>query len=68
MADLTQQEVLVLARAAGLQGGLDADDLTEITHTLNAAARALEAFSHPDLAAYEPVPFTALDEVADGGR
>jgi hypothetical protein len=62
MADLTFEEVAVLARAAGVV--VSEDDLVEITHRLNVLISSIEAFSHPDLDTVSPLPFHPLEELS----
>ena len=54
MADLTPTEVRALAAALGLS--LTDDDLTEVTHRLNALAEALAPLADLPLETVEPVP------------
>ena len=64
MADLTPEEVQVLAKAAGVK--LVEGDVTEITHRLNVLITGIENFSHPDLDKVDPLPFHPLEEVGGG--
>ncbi len=64
MSKLTNGEVKVLAKAAGVN--VPEDDLPEVTHRLNVLISGIEAFSHPDLDKVDPLPFHALDEATNG--
>ena len=64
MADLTPEEVKVLAKAAGVK--LVEGDVVEITHRLNVLITGIEGFSHPDLDKVDPLPFHPLEEVGSG--
>ena len=54
MSDLTTEQVGALAAALGLP--VTADDLTEVTHRLNALIEALEPLAELPLETVEPVP------------
>ena len=61
MPDLTSEEVQVQLAAIGLTP-LDAEDLAEITHRINAVHDALQALEFPDLDAQEPVTIFGQEE------
>ena len=54
MTDLTREQVGALAAALGLP--VTSDDLTEVTHRLNALLEALGPLRELPLEAVEPVP------------
>ncbi len=54
MADLTDGDVLALARASGIE--IPADLAPEVRESLNGLLEALAAITEPDLAAVEPLP------------
>jgi Asp-tRNA(Asn)/Glu-tRNA(Gln) amidotransferase C subunit len=56
MVDLTPDQVSALAAAAGLP--MTADDVTEVTHRLNAFLEALSPLADLPLEAVEPTPFS----------
>jgi hypothetical protein len=56
MTDLTQADVRALAAALGLHPS--DDDLTEVTHRLNAMRDALAPLADLPLASVEPAPPT----------
>lgn len=58
MADLAPEHVRALA--ASLELPLDADDLAEVTHRLNAFRAALEPLGRLPLDAVEPLPIVLL--------
>lgn len=58
--DLTPEEVRAQLRALGL-APLDDDDLTEVTHRINAINEAALALEDPAADAIEPVPVFWLD-------
>ena len=61
MPDLTPEEVRTQLGAIGLTP-LDAEDLDEITHRINAVNEAVLALEHPDLDAQEPTSVFWLSE------
>jgi hypothetical protein len=54
VSDLTTEQVGALAAALGLP--VTGDDLTEVTHRLNALIEALEPLAELPLETVEPVP------------
>ena len=54
MADLIKEDVQAMGRAVGLE--IEAPELTEVMHSLNAALEALEAINPPGLDSIEPLP------------
>ena len=54
MTDLTREQVGALAAALGLP--VTSDDLTEVTHRLNALIEALSPLGELSLETVEPVP------------
>ena len=63
MPNLTPDELLVLAKAAGVN--IPEDDVLEVTHRLNVLISGIETFSHPDLDKVDPLPFHPLDEATN---
>ena len=60
MTDLSYEDVVTMARVAGLT--LAADDLVDVTHHLNLLISGLEQFDTLDLQTCDPVPFFPLEE------
>ena len=54
MSDLTEEDVMALGRAAGLE--IPIPELIEVTHSLNALLEALSKINPPGLDAIEPLP------------
>jgi hypothetical protein len=54
MAELSQDDVDALGRAAGL--AIQEAELTEVTYSLNALLQALDALNPPELDRVEPLP------------
>ena len=61
MPDLSPEEVRAQLHALGL-APLDDDDLTEVTHRINAINAAVGALEHPDADGIEPLPVFWLTE------
>lgn len=55
MPDLTKEQVAAMAAAAGLP--MTPDDLTEVTHRLNAFLEALTPLADLPFDSVEPTPF-----------
>ena len=64
MSELSSEDVAILARAADLR--LEADDLMDVTHRLNMLLSRLKQFQYTGLEGFDPVPFFALEEDANG--
>ncbi len=54
MADLTDGEVLALAKASSIE--IPGDLVTEVRESLNGLLEALAAIDEPDVAGIEPLP------------
>jgi hypothetical protein len=63
MPDLTPEQVRVQLAALGLTP-VDAEDLDEVTHRINAVHEALAALEPPDLDGAEPVAVFPVEDEA----
>ena len=61
MPDLTPEQVRTQLAAIGL-APVDAEDLDEVTHRINAVHEALLALEFPDLDSAEPVTVFEVEE------
>ena len=54
MADLTDADVLALAKASGIE--IPGDLVSEVRESMNGLLEALEAIEAPDVAGIQPLP------------
>jgi Asp-tRNA(Asn)/Glu-tRNA(Gln) amidotransferase C subunit len=54
MADLTDADVLALAKASGIE--IPGDLVSEVRESMNGLLEALEAIEEPDVAGIQPLP------------
>ena len=59
MADLTDGEVLALAKASSIE--IPGDLVAEVRESLNGLLEALAAIDEPDVATIEPLPIIVSD-------
>ena len=64
MADLTEAEILALAKAANVN--IPSDLLTEVSYNLNGLLEALDAIDVPSLNEVEPLPIIIPPTPAQG--
>ncbi|MFC2105584.1 hypothetical protein ACFLS5_04000 [Candidatus Bipolaricaulota bacterium] len=62
--ELTNQEVAILARVAGLE--MSDEDLKEVAFRLEVMLRKMDTISHPDLDVITPLPFLPFEEIRSG--
>ena len=64
MSNLTNEEVLAIARAIDLE--IHEPELTQVRHSLNAILEGMNQVDVPGLSAQEPLPIIPPQEQSDG--